>query len=130
MKYFFLLMIVVLFGCHQPEKKGVVKKPVSRADSLRNIRVENRKRFEKEHLIDSLKQDSALAKILRYAYSHNNSSYFETESKLWGDSTLSTTLAFGNIFSKDKKHLIIQTGLMHTNSMRMFICLKILSLLI
>jgi hypothetical protein len=108
MRYFFLLMIVVLFGCHQPEKKVVVKKTVSRAYSLRHVREENEKLSEKEHLDDSLKQDSALSKILSYAYAHINSPHFKTELNLWGDSDLFARLTFGNIFSPVKKHLIIQ----------------------
>jgi len=108
MRYFFLLMIVVLFGCHQPEKRTVAKKLLSRADSLSKKRAETERQFRKEHLTDSLKQDSALAKILRYAYNHLHSSYSDVDLKIWDDTTLFTTLTFGNIFSKDKKHLIVQ----------------------
>ena len=108
MRYFFLVMIVVLFGCHQPEKKVLVKKTVSRADSLQHIREENKKLSKKKYLADSLKQDSALSKILSYAYAHINSSHFKTELNLWGDSSLFATLTFGNTFSNDKKHLIVQ----------------------
>jgi hypothetical protein len=109
MRYFFLLMIVVLFGCHQPEKKVIVKKtPVptfKTSDSLSRIQ----KKYREESIADSLHLDSMLSAALLYAYKNKARPNFKKNLPWWSDydANAAILLNYGHLFSSYKKHLII-----------------------
>lgn len=107
MKWICFLAMVLTFGCKQPEKKTVIK-TISHYDTVlakRQIRGAQRQR---QFLADSLRQDSVLSVILNYANNHTRNPYKAIQPESLKKAGISCSLSFGHLFSKDKKHLIVQ----------------------
>jgi hypothetical protein len=108
MRYFLLLMMVVLFGCHKPEKKSVAEKLATPA--AKAYYSSKQKQYQQESIADSLHLDNMLNAALLYADKHKAEVKFKKKLVRWSDSlgaNANVLLNYGHLFSADKKHLIV-----------------------
>nr|WP_067054455.1 hypothetical protein [Mucilaginibacter sp. L294] len=114
MRYFFLLMIVVLFGCHQPEKKAVAKNKLTSNDSTR---IETRK----NEVADSIIQVKLLDAALKYATINLRQNYYQKKIYLNQDTSKNAVLQYGHLFGNNVKHLLLKTNSSWNINTRIFV---------
>jgi hypothetical protein len=108
MKYFFLLMIVVLFGCHQPEKTSVQKTKTVKKNTAKPNRTARRIQLEKEWHLDSLKDEAVVNDVITYINS-NKLTKADKQLRMWKDTSTSVHIRLGKLFSKNLRHLILRS---------------------
>ncbi len=108
MRYFFLLIIVVWFGCHQPERSSLQKSKAVKKDSARLNRAAKRIKLEKEWHLDSLKDESVINDAIAYIKS-NKLTQANKQLRLWEDTSISVHICIGKLFSKNLSHLILRS---------------------
>ena len=127
---FYLLFALLIYSCNQttnssshliPKDTTSISKPVS--DTYPRMKVwtqreidSNQIEIEKYEKFDSIRLAKALSKALSYtAQNKNKQSFTYSFEMLSPDSSFNstTTIFYGNLFTKDKKHLFIrQQGLL------------------
>lgn len=107
-RYFFLVMIVVLFGCHQPEKTSLKKNKVVEKDTARLNSAARRMKLEKEWHLDSLKDESVINDVIAYINS-NKLTKANRQLRLWNDTSTSVHIRLGKLFSNNLRHLVLRS---------------------
>ncbi|RYU89538.1 hypothetical protein EWM62_14565 [Mucilaginibacter terrigena] len=108
MKYIFLLMIIVLFGCYQPERASLQKDKAVKKDTARLNRAARRIKLEKEWHLDSLKDEAIINDAIAYIKG-NKLIQANKQLRLWKDTSISVHISLGKLFSKDLRHLILRS---------------------
>ena len=120
---FYLFTLLFLFACNQTSKKNnatvkqdTVNKIIAATDSYPKMKVYTKeeqeirqKEFDEEAKLDSILLAKVLMKALNYADLNKNKSSFKFEMN--SDDTsfnVTTQLVYGNLFSKNKKHLLVR----------------------
>jgi len=106
MKWTYLIFAILLFACHQVQNK-IAEKRSSKNESLKINRDSLKLLSKQKEQADSIKQDSAITKILNYALLYIDKPYFKKQLKSC-DPLLATDIIFGNLFAHDKKHLVVK----------------------
>jgi hypothetical protein len=108
MKYFFLLVIVILFGCHHPRESSLQNNKAVKKDSAKLNRAARRMKLEKEWHLDSLKDESVINDAIAYIKS-NKLAKASKQLRLWKDTSISVHIRLGKLFSKNLSHLILRS---------------------
>ncbi|MES2267902.1 MAG: hypothetical protein V4520_14160 [Bacteroidota bacterium] len=108
MKYFFLLVMVILFGCHQPRESSLQNNKTVKKDSAKLNRAARRMKLEKEWHLDSLKDESVINDAIAYINS-NKLAKANKQLRLWKDTSISVHIRLGKLFSKNLSHLILRS---------------------
>ena len=85
----------------------IAEKRSSKNESLKINRDSLKLLSKQKEQADSIKQDSAITKILNYALLYIDKPYFKKQLKSC-DPLLATDIIFGNLFAHDKKHLVVK----------------------
>lgn len=113
MKPLLVLLILFITGCKQKPDKGNL--PVANRDSVVTLKpgeadIEGREEIEERPGADSLRLDSLLKAVLKLARENKNKLFMQGQIDSTGFKykNIFATRSLGNIFSKDRKHLLIK----------------------
>jgi hypothetical protein len=119
----YLFPLIFLFGCHQTSRKNTtaaitdtVNNIVATIDTYPKTKTYTKeeqeirqKEFDEEEKSESIISAKVLIKAIHYAALNKNKGSFKFEMNS-GDTSYSVTtqLVYGNLFTKNKKHLLVR----------------------